>query len=268
MSRNIFIAFFLALMITLSFTFFGCSAEKSTAPAAEYDVVIVGAGGGGLSAAAQLSLGGKKVLVIEQHDKVGGYMTAFDRDDYRFEVSLHAFDGIDPGAPNHTILEKLDILDKIKPIRLDPMYRAYSPDFMLDVPADVEAYLKLLKEKFPHEKDNIDKFDKTLTRIDKSYKASFYFMNGEYGKGVLASVKSFWSFFTFFKYMDATIEDVMDDHFSDPKLISVICQLTGFLGAGLVSIRGRCVGSRRSIFRPHRGVCARLQEHPNPGLPG
>ena len=56
--------------------------------------MIVGAGGGGLSAAARLSQAGKKVIVIEQHDKVGGYMTAFERDDYRFEVSLHAFDGL------------------------------------------------------------------------------------------------------------------------------------------------------------------------------
>ncbi len=61
-----------------------------------YDVIVIGAGGGGLSAAAALSWAGKKVLVIERHSKVGGYMTNFQRGPYSFEVSLHALDGLDP----------------------------------------------------------------------------------------------------------------------------------------------------------------------------
>jgi len=239
MLQKITITLFSLMMIVSSVTIFSCSDTpgKSTVPG-EYDAVIVGAGGGGLSAAARLSQAGKKVLVIEQHDKVGGYMTAFERDDYRFEVSLHAFDGLDPGAPNHSIFEKLDILDKVKPIRLDPMYRAYYPDFTLEVPADLGDYLKLLKEKFPHESDNIDKFNKTLTNIDKSYKAVYPFMVGEYGKGALGLITNFWRFLPFLKYMDASIQDLMDDHFEDQKLQAVICQLTGFLGASLDRISG------------------------------
>jgi hypothetical protein len=38
--------------------------------------------------------GGYDVVVIEQHDKVGGYMTAFERGHYRFEISLHAWEGL------------------------------------------------------------------------------------------------------------------------------------------------------------------------------
>ena len=80
---------------------FSCSSSDVKATAEQekvYDVIVVGAGGGGLGAAARLALAGKSVLVLEQHDKVGGYMTAFYRDDYRFEVSLHAMDGLDPGG--------------------------------------------------------------------------------------------------------------------------------------------------------------------------
>jgi len=47
MSRNTMIRFFSILVMILSFTLSGCSDEKPAGPAPEYDVVIVGAGGGG-----------------------------------------------------------------------------------------------------------------------------------------------------------------------------------------------------------------------------
>ena len=38
----------------------------------EYDVVVVGSGPNGLSAAAELSQRGRRVLVVEQADEIGG----------------------------------------------------------------------------------------------------------------------------------------------------------------------------------------------------
>ena len=43
----------------------------------EYDAVIIGSGLGGLSCAAAFARQGFKALVLEQHDKPGGYATAF-----------------------------------------------------------------------------------------------------------------------------------------------------------------------------------------------
>ncbi|HHH13060.1 MAG TPA: FAD-dependent oxidoreductase, partial [Thiolapillus brandeum] len=44
-----------------------------------YDVVVIGAGIGGLTAAALLARCGRSVLVIERHDRPGGYLHGFRR---------------------------------------------------------------------------------------------------------------------------------------------------------------------------------------------
>ena len=54
-----------------------------------YDVIVVGAGMGGLTAAARLAKCGKSVLLLEKHNLTGGYATSFVRGRYEFEVSLH-----------------------------------------------------------------------------------------------------------------------------------------------------------------------------------
>src|SRR5512137_577023 len=57
----------------------------------DYDAVVIGSGLGGLSCAAAFARQGFRPLVIEQHDKVGGFATAFSRPGgFTFDVSLHA----------------------------------------------------------------------------------------------------------------------------------------------------------------------------------
>lgn len=54
-----------------------------------YDLVVVGAGNGGLMAACRASQLGLKTLVIEKHNLPGGCATSFRRGRFEFEASLH-----------------------------------------------------------------------------------------------------------------------------------------------------------------------------------
>ncbi|MEW6078238.1 MAG: NAD(P)/FAD-dependent oxidoreductase [Thermodesulfobacteriota bacterium] len=214
---------------------FACSpAEVKTASdqAADYDVIVIGAGGGGLGAAARLALAGKKVLVFEQHDKVGGYMTGFSRGDYTFDVSLHAMDGLDPGGLTHGWFQELDIYRRLKPVRLDPMYRAAFPGFALDVPADIEQYRKLLKEKFPLEAAGIDRLFETLDRIELTSSAGLQYMKGNTWGAMWEGLKHPRAIRTMRKYWDVTLTQLLDEFISDQRLRSVFTQLSYFLGDG------------------------------------
>lgn len=61
-----------------------------------YDCVVIGAGNGGLAAAAQLAAAGAQVLLLEQHNTPGGFATSFVRGRFEFEAALHQFADVGP----------------------------------------------------------------------------------------------------------------------------------------------------------------------------
>jgi phytoene desaturase len=63
---------------------------------ADYDVLVIGAGLGGISAAALLAKQGRKVLVLEQSDRIGGCCSTFERDGYKFDVGASIVEVIHP----------------------------------------------------------------------------------------------------------------------------------------------------------------------------
>jgi phytoene dehydrogenase-like protein len=66
-----------------------CGKGESPLGKDRYDVVVVGAGLGGLSAAASLAKVGTKVLVVERQDGPGGVAHAFRRGPYVFDPAVH-----------------------------------------------------------------------------------------------------------------------------------------------------------------------------------
>ena len=83
-----------------------------------YDVIVIGAGLGGLTAGARLARNGKKVLLIEQHNIPGGCATTFERKDFTMEVGLHEMDGLHARDMKTKIFRDLGVFDKVEFLRL------------------------------------------------------------------------------------------------------------------------------------------------------
>lgn len=200
----------------------GCSAVVET------DVVVIGAGGGGLSAATYLTQAGKSVVVLEKHSRVGGYMTGFQRGGYHFEASLHAMGGFDAGGSGAAQLERLGILDRVQPVKADFPYRTFYPDLTFDTPEALEDYREKLKQDFPDEAQGIDDlfalFAKTEEVMTAFSELGYVGALEKYGETEPETVLQFLTL------IDQTVTELYQEYVSDPKLIAILSQLTSFIG--------------------------------------
>ena len=109
----------------------------------EYDVIVIGAGLGGLSSAAFLAMNGLRPLVIDKRDVPGGYATSFQRGEFTCEVSLH---GITGNPLSQVLLQQLGILDKLILAPHTYSWNALYPDFPVSFP---QPPLDVLQEILP-----------------------------------------------------------------------------------------------------------------------
>lgn len=57
-----------------------------------YDAVVIGAGAGGMCAAARLTVAGRSVLLIDENDRVGGRATSFEKEGFILNVGAIAIE--------------------------------------------------------------------------------------------------------------------------------------------------------------------------------
>ena len=136
----------------------------------EHDVIIIGSGLAGLIAGAKLAKEGKKVLLIEQHNKVGGCATVFHRKilgkNTGFEVGLHEMDGLDNAFdPKNHIFGELEVNDQVEFTRVPEFFRITNGRFDVTIPHDIPEAKNVLSKAFPDEQDAVDTFFKDIKEI-------------------------------------------------------------------------------------------------------
>lgn len=123
-----------------------------------YDMIVIGAGLGGLTAGAKLAKEGKKVLVLEQHDRAGGCATTFRRRDFTMEVGLHEMDGLHPRDIKNRIFNDLGITGRVEFLEVPEFYRFLNGRVDIVIPHQAEKAMQVLKERFPEEVKGIDAY--------------------------------------------------------------------------------------------------------------
>ena len=120
----------------------------------QYDVVVIGSGLAGMTAANILGRAGHRVLLLEQHYKLGGMATWFKRPGgHIFDVSLHGFPyGMIKSCRRYWSSEIADSIVQLKNIRFD------NPMFSLTTTYNRDDFTRLLVERFQIPADRVTGF--------------------------------------------------------------------------------------------------------------
>ncbi len=132
------------------------------------NIVIIGGGLGGLTSGALLSKRGFNIILLEQHNVVGGCATTFKRGNFTCEVGLHEMDGLDKNDLKSKIFKELGIFERVKFVKISEFFKAKLNDSEFIMPHNINNAKEALKKEFPNESIGIDNYFKKIESISKA----------------------------------------------------------------------------------------------------
>lgn len=201
----------------------------------EYDVIIIGAGIGGLICGCYLTKAGKKVLIVEKNKIIGGYCRSFVyQDSLHFDACVHSLASCREEGTFGEILDNLGIRKKLS------LRQSIIPNlvifgdkkirFFRDVNETIEEFVHYFRK----EENNIRKFFHYIARGEK---------------------------LSFILLKQKTFSDLLNSYFDDNSLKKIISEMilisTGVFPSNLSAFVG-CSTLREYVFDagyyPKRGI--------------
>ncbi|XP_060758016.1 all-trans-retinol 13,14-reductase [Neoarius graeffei] len=201
----------------------------------DLDAIVIGSGIGGLSIAVLLAKTGKKVLVLEQHDRAGGCCHTFSEKGFEFDVGIHYIGNLEENSMFRCIVDQLTngqlqweslenpfdqvVLGPLENRRIYPIYSGRN------------RFPQELKKCFPGEEKAIDEFMSLvkkccnsvwmmiLLKLLPSPVAKFLAYTG------LANRLSY-----FFSYGSRSLAEVVNSLTENKELRAVLCYIFGTYG--------------------------------------
>lgn len=135
-----------------------------------FDILIIGAGLGGLECASILSRNGFSVCVLEKNKNPGGTLQNFHLGDSTFSSGMHYLGSLDEGQILHKLFHYFNILDGLKLKRMDENVfdRFIIGESQVDYPMGWENFEEKMNGYFPAEQNSISAYVKLIREVADS----------------------------------------------------------------------------------------------------
>jgi len=193
-----------------------------------FDYVILGAGLGGLSAAACLTRQGYRVAVLEQHYLPGGCCHTFDYGDYSFCADVHYIYQCGEGQ---SVKQFLNYIDRDVPFNsLDPdcIDRVITPEVDFRIPLNWEKFRDRLLKTFPEETEGINLYCDEIKQLHQELRKlnnEILWFNLDWSNWL--SLPKYWHLFT---RRNWTLQDLYDRAGLSPKIQALLAGQSGDYG--------------------------------------
>src|SRR5215208_5310620 len=133
-----------------------------------FEVVIVGGGIGGLTAAALLAARGVNVCLVEKESRVGGCAASFQKLGYDFELGAGLYSAWQPGEIHERVFAELPVAPpEVQP--LSPAYVVRLPDQReVALTENTEEFEESLRACFPECAERAIRFYRELAPISEA----------------------------------------------------------------------------------------------------
>lgn len=182
----------------------------------QFDVIIIGAGLGGLTSGALLANQGVKVLMLEQHNVVGGCASSFRRKKFVFDSAVHLIGGLEEGGIPYEILNELKIQNNLEICQLSSMYTIQVGKEKIELPKNIEILEQFLISISPSDEEAI--ID-TLQEIKEIGSSLLTMKLTKRSQGLIMAIQNL------------SIKQYLADRFINAKIEFIFLSLFPYIGA-------------------------------------
>jgi all-trans-retinol 13,14-reductase len=188
-----------------------------------YDVIVIGSGAGGLSAALGAANNGASVLLLEAGKQFGGYINPFARKKFHFDTGLHYVGEAGPEGGLRKSLDELGIGTPFRELSPDGFDWFVFPDYQVKMGKGIDLFHQRLLADFPHEKRGLDRFFTMVRNLNRAFDK----VAEVDGFGNFLILRQIWRLL---RWRNSTLSQMLDGYVRDPQLRAALAGPCGDLG--------------------------------------